>query len=79
MNKGDITEVITQIHRQKHRHIWAVFPSRNIFLLQLKKIRILEPSIGVLQCPKSINCLLIPKIQVWTHQDLKDPNFYIKV
>ena len=60
-------------------HIWAVFPSCNIFLLQLKKIRILEPSIGVLQCPKSINCLLIPKIQVWRHQDLKDPNFYIKV
>ena len=59
--------------------IWAVFPSHNIFLLQLKKMRILEPSGRVLLCLKNKNCLLIPKIQVWTHQDLKDPNFYIKV
>ena len=59
--------------------IWAVFPSHYIFLLQLKKMRILEPSGRVLLCLKNKNCLLIPKIQVWTHQDLKDPNFYIKV
>ena len=60
-------------------HIWAVFPSRNIFLLQLKKIRILEPSVWVLPCLQNINCLLIQKIQLWRHQDLKDPNFYKNV
>ena len=27
-------------------HIWAVFPKRNSFLLQLKKIRILEAKIN---------------------------------
>ena len=65
---------------QSHRFIiWAVFPSHNIFLLQLKKMRIFEPSGRVLLCLKNTKCLLIPKIQVWTHQDLKDPNFYIKV
>ena len=28
--------------------IWAIFPSHNIFLLQLKKIRIYDPPVGIL-------------------------------
>ena len=61
------------------QYIWAVLLTLCIFLLQLKKIGVLEPSVWVLPGFQNINCWLIPKIQVWRHQELKVPNFYMKV
>ena len=78
LSKNMTTELILY-HLVTLVNIWAVLPSLCIFLLQLKKIRVLEPSVWVLPCLQNINSLLIPKIQVWRHQDLKDPNFYVKV
>ena len=59
--------------------IWALCLSPCKIMLQLVKIEVLDPSLGVLFICLDINFLQICKIQVWRIQDLKVPNSGVSI